>query len=111
MMVFGVCHGSFSFKTDQAGKRLEALTMIDFPGESISKFSNEAQRLINIMKGSCALPYQLGSQIFQKVCTTQSLYFNRSMFTLMDHTLKLEKAHGPHRYLKLLEASDNYYTY
>ena len=91
MMVLGVCHASFSFKMDDAGKSLEVLTLSDFPGENISKFSNEAQRLIKIMKGGYALPYQLGSQILQKFCTIQSLYFNRSMFTLMDHALKLEK--------------------
>lgn len=111
MMVFGVCHASFSFKMYDDGKSLEALTLSDFPGENISKFSNEAQRLIKIMKGGYALPYQLGSQIPQKVCTTQSLYFNRSMFILMDHALKLEKAHGPHQDPKLLETSDDYSTY
>ena len=111
MMVLEVCHASFSFKMDKAGKSLEALTLSDFPGENISKFSNEAQRLIKIMKGGYALPYQLGSQILQKVCNTQSLYFNRTMYNLMDHALKLEKDHGPHRDPKLLEASANYSTY
>ena len=111
MMVLEVCHASFSFKMDEAGKSLEALTLSDFPGENISKFSNEAQRLIKIMKGGYALPYQLGSQILQKVCNTQSLYFNRTMYNLMDHALKLEKDHGPHRDPKLLEASANYSTY
>lgn len=51
MMVLEVCHASFSFKMDDAATKLEALTLVEFPGENISKFANEAQRLIKIMKG------------------------------------------------------------
>ena len=61
MMVLEVCHASFSFKLDDAAKRLEALSLASYPGENISKFSNEAQRLIKVLKGGYALPYQLGS--------------------------------------------------
>jgi len=51
MMVLEVCHASFSFKMDDAATKREALTLAEFPGENISKFANEAQRLIKIMKG------------------------------------------------------------
>ena len=70
MMVLEACHASFSFKMDIAVKSLEDLQLSDFPGENVSKFSNEAQRLIKIMKGGYALPYQLGFQLLQKACTT-----------------------------------------
>ena len=61
MMVLEVCHASFAYKMDEAAKSLENLRLADFPGENISKFSNEAQRLIKIMCGGYSLPYQLGS--------------------------------------------------
>jgi len=63
------------------------------------------------MKGGYALPYQLGSQLIQKVCATQSQYFNRSMFNLLDNALAIEKAHGPHRDPKLLEKDPLYVKY
>merc|ERR1740124_651011 len=97
VMVLDVCHASFAFRMDDAAKSLSALMLETFSGENVSKFTNEAQRLIKIMKGGYALPYQLGSQLIQKVCAIQSQYFNRSMFNLLDNSLALEKAHGPHR--------------
>jgi len=57
MMVLEVCYASFAFKIDDATKSLKTLTLVTFPGENISKFANEAQTLINIMKGGYALPY------------------------------------------------------
>ena len=92
---------------DEAVKKMKSLSLSEFPGENVSKFSNEAQRLLKIMKGGYALPYQLGSEILEKVCTTQSLYFNRSMFNLLDHAFDLEKNHGPHRDPKLLGIIDS----
>jgi len=111
MMVLEVCHASFAFKMDDAAESLTALTVDTFPGENISKFANEAQRLIKIMKGGYALPYQLGSQLIQKVCATQSQYFNRSMFNLLDNVLAMEKSHGTHRDPNLLEKDPVYVKY
>ena len=96
---------------DEASKSLNALSLADFPGETISKFSNEAQRLVKIMKGGYALPYQLGSQLLKKVCNTQSLYFNKTMFNLLNKALALEKKYGPRRDLKLLEFVTDYDKY
>jgi len=111
MMVLDVLHASIAFKMDDAAKRLTELSSATFPDENVSKFSNETQRLIKIMKGGYALPYQLGSQIIQKVCNTQSLYFNRTMYDLLDHALALERGHGPHRDPKLLDKDTNYNKY
>jgi len=68
MMVLDGCHASFAFKMDDAAKSLSTLTLETFDGENVSKFASEAQRLIKIMKGGYTLPYQLGSQLIQKVC-------------------------------------------
>ena len=111
MMVLEVCHASCTFKIDEASKSLDALSLADFPGESISKFLNETQRLIKILKGGYALPYQLGSQIQNKDCSTRSLYFNRSVFNLLDKAMALEKAHGLYRDPKQLESKPGYDKY
>lgn len=58
MMVLELCLVSYSFKIDEAGGCLDALTLNNFPGENISKFSIKAQRLIKIMKRGYTLPYQ-----------------------------------------------------
>ena len=63
MMVLDVCHASFAFKMKDATMSLSALTLEQFAGENVSKFSNEAQRLIQIMKGGYALPYWLIAKI------------------------------------------------
>ena len=111
MMVLNVCHASFAFKLDDASDKLKSMQLIDYPGENVSQFANESQRLIKIMMGSYALPYQLGSQLVRKVCDTQSTYFNRTMFNLLDSVLAMEKSHGPHRDPKLLEKVSGYSKY
>ena len=95
----------------EAAVNLKALKLSTFPGRNISKFVNEAQRLIKIMKDGYALPYQLGSNIVTKMCGTQSLYFNRSMYNVLDRVLAMEKAHRPHRDPKALEKSGDYNEY
>ena len=111
MMTLNVCHASFAFKLDDASDKLNEMKLIDYPGENVSQFANEAQNLIKIMMGSYALPYQLGSQLVHKVCDTQSTYFNRTMFNLLDKVLAMEKAHGPNRDPKLLEKAAGYNKY
>ena len=111
MMVLEVCHALFSCKMDEAAASFQALDLGAYPGENISKFANEAQHLIKIMKDGYALPYQLGSQLVTKVCSTQSLYFNRIMFNVMDHVLAMEKSHGPRRDPKALEKVAEYSKY
>lgn len=111
IMVLDVCHASFSCKMDEDAASLELFEHSAYPGENISKFSNEAQRLIKTMKDGYALPYQLGSKLVAKVCTTQSLYFNRTMYNVIDKVLAIEKAHGPHRDPKALEKAASYKEY
>ena len=111
MMVLEVCHALFSCKMDEAAASFQALDLGAYPGENISKFANEAQHLIKIMKDGYALPYQLGSQLVTKVCSTQSLYFNRTMFNVMDHVLAVEKSYGPHRDPKALKKVAEYSKY
>ena len=111
MMVLDVFHTWFSCKMDDAAASLEALELSTYPRENISTFSNDAQGLINIMKNRYTLPYQLGSKLINKMCNTQSLYFNRVMYSVMDKGLVMEKAHGPHRDPNVLEKAANYKEY
>jgi len=75
---------------DDAATKQDALTLAEFPGENISKFANVAQHLMKIIEGGYTLPYQLGSQFFNKVCGNQILYFNRTLYNLFDNVLKME---------------------
>ena len=111
MMILEVCHASFAFKMDDAAKSLEDLALTAFSKENASKFLNEAQRLIKIIKVEYALPYQLGSKLINDACATQSLYINRTVHNLLDHALVMEKRHGPHRDPKLLENDPEYPKY
>ena len=60
------------------------------------------------MKNGYSLPFQLGSSILKKVCNTQSLYFNWTMFNYLDKVTDMEEAHGPSRNPKLLENDPQY---
>ena len=111
MMSLEVYHASFAFKMDEAAKSLDVLLLADFPGKNISKFLNKTQNLIKILKGGYVLPYQLGSQILNRVCSTQNLYFNCSMFNLLEKAPALENAHGPHCDHKQYETSTDYEKY
>ena len=50
VMVLDVCHASFAFEMDDAAKSLSDITLASFAGENVSKFANEVQRLIKIIK-------------------------------------------------------------
>ena len=63
------------------------------------------------MKDGYELPYQLGSKLITKVCGTQSLYFDQSMYNVLDKALGMEKAHVPHRDPKFLLSSLEYKEY
>ena len=49
MMTLNVCHTSFAFELDDASDKLNEMKLIDYPGENVSQFANEAQRLVKIM--------------------------------------------------------------
>jgi len=51
MMVLDVCHALFAFKMDDVAKSLSEIALASLTGENVSKFTNEAKRLIKIMKG------------------------------------------------------------
>ena len=48
-----------------------------YPGENVTDFTTEAQRLIKIMQGDYALPVNTGSKLIQKVTKASCEYFNR----------------------------------
>jgi hypothetical protein len=111
MMILEVCNASFTFDIDGARTSLTSIKLVDYPGENISDFADESLRLIKILQGGYSLPYQLGSQLLRKVCETQSMYFNRNMYSHYDKALSMERSHGPHKDPKLLETHPLYSEY
>jgi len=80
MMVIDVCHVSFSCKMDEAAVNLESLELSVFPGESITKFANEAQRLIKIIKMD-ALYHTNWYQILSRRCVELRVYISTEVYT------------------------------
>jgi hypothetical protein len=111
MMVLEVCNASFTFDIEGARTSLTSIKLIDYPGENVSDFADESLRLIKVLQGGYSLPYQLGSQLLRKVCETQSMYFNRNMYSHYDKAVAMERAHGPHKDPKLLEQHPSYSEY
>ena len=111
MMVLEVVNASTTHDIDAASKAFDTLSLDTFPGENINKFSTEALRLIHIMRGAYALPYQLGSKLLSKVDNTQSTYFNQQVHDLKKVARSMEIAHGCLRDPKLLESASDYKTH
>ena len=63
------------------------------------------------MEGGYNLSYQLGSKLDRKVSNTQSNYFNRCIFNLLDKLLEIDCKHGSHRDPKLLDNDASYPKY
>jgi hypothetical protein len=77
MMGLETCNASVSYVIDGAIESFCALTLDNYPGESIAEFATEALRLIKIMQGGYALPINTGSQLLIKVSKTSYEEFNR----------------------------------
>ena len=60
MMVLDVCNASADHNIEAATKSFGNLTLKDYPAENIDDFATEALRLIKIVHGGYALPYNLG---------------------------------------------------
>ena len=61
-----------------------------------------------MIKGGYTLPCQIASATVLKVTNTHSIYFDRTMYNLLDCVLFMEKVHGPHKDPKLLECAADY---
>ena len=90
IMALKTCNASVAHDVEGAQKNLETLTLDSYPGENITDFTSEAQRLIKIMQGDYALPINTGSKLIQKVTKTSCEYFNQKMYTLLDKVRTLE---------------------
>jgi len=90
MMALDTCNASTSHDIAGAKKKLEELVLTSYPGEDISLFAHEAQRLVNIMNSDYALPVNTGSQILGKVSKTSNHFFNMKMFALREKASDFE---------------------
>ena len=95
MMIYDVVNASTSLDIATATTAFKALALNSYPGENISAFADEALRLIHIMDCGYALPYQLGSELLDKVHETQSTYFNMQVQLMLHEARTMENSIGP----------------
>ena len=110
LMALDTCNASALHDVAGAKKTLEDLSLDSYPGENVSDFLNEAQRLIKIMLGDYALPVCTGSDMLDKLTKTSSEYFNRKIHGLLDLVMTME-----HKYKlsdpKTLISDPDYHLY
>ena len=110
LMGLDTCNASALHDVAGAKKNLEELSLDSYPGENVSDFLNEAQRLIKIMLGDYALPVCTGSDMLDKLTKTSSEYFNRKIHGLLDLVMTME-----HKYKlsdpKTLISDPDYHLY
>lgn len=70
MMALDTCNASVFHGIEGAKKKLEALDRNSYPGENVTDFTSDAQRLIKIMQGVYALPVKTGSNLINKLTAT-----------------------------------------
>ena len=90
-MALDTCNASALHDVAGARKTFEDLSLDTYPGENVSDFLNEAQRLIKIMLGDYALPVCTGSDLLDKLTKTSSEYFNRKIHSLLDLVMTMEQ--------------------
>ena len=66
------------------------MTLDEYPKEIITELSTKTLQLIHILAGSYILPINLRTKLIKKTKQTSSEFFNRKMFTLLDHARTLE---------------------
>ena len=108
MMVLDICNASADHDIEAATKSFGKLTLADYPAENIEDFATEALRLIKIMQGGYALPYNLGSDLLNKVSTTACPYFNRKVFYFLDSVTVMEDKVGASRDPQLMTKDPDY---
>ena len=90
MMALETCNASVFHDIEGAKKKLEALNLNSYPGENVTEFASEAQRLIKIIQAAYSMPLNLGSSLINKVTNTSSEFFNRKMWALLDTVMTAE---------------------
>ena len=90
LMALETCNASVSHDIDGAAQAFANLSLDNYPGENVADLSNEALRLIRIMKGGYALPVNTGSRLLQKVACTSCEEFNCKVYNLLDSVKQME---------------------
>jgi hypothetical protein len=90
LMALETCNASVSHDIDGAAQAFVNLTLDSYAGENVADMSNEALRLICIMKGGYALPVNTGSRLLQKVARTSCEEFNCKVYNLLDTVKQME---------------------
>ena len=94
MFVLDACHASVSLDISSAATSLEEMVLSSFPGQNINDFATEALRHIKMMQHGWSIPFNTGSKLIFKTTKTDSEYFNRQMFALLDRVKEMERTCG-----------------
>ena len=111
MMIYEVVNASTSLDIAQATSTFEMLSLDKYPPENVSTFLDESLRLIHIMDCAYALPYQLGSQLLEKLDSTSSNYFNMQVQQMLFEARTMEESVGPVADPKSLTLHKSYSEY
>jgi hypothetical protein len=90
IMALETCNASVFHDIEGAKKKLEALDLSSYPGENVTEFASDAQKLIKVMQAGYSMPLNVGSSIVGKMTGTSSEFFNRKMWALLDQVLTAE---------------------
>jgi hypothetical protein len=93
MMALEACNALVAHDVEGARQKLEAMTLDTYPGENVTDFAADAQKLVKIMQGNYAMPIHTGSNILKKLTKTSSEFFNRKIFALLDTVKTMEHAY------------------
>jgi hypothetical protein len=90
MMALATSNASVFHDVEGAKRKLEALDLASYPGENVTDFTSEAQRLNKVMQDAYAIPVNTGFNLVAKLTGTSSEFFNRKMWALLIATLTVE---------------------
>jgi hypothetical protein len=91
MTALEACNASAAHDVEGARQKLKAMSLDSYPGENITDFAADAQKLIKIMQGDYAMPIHTGSHLLKKLTKTSSEFFNRKIYSLLDNVKTMEQ--------------------
>ena len=89
-MALKSCNAAVSHDIDGAAQAFANLSLDNCSGGNVADMSNEALRLIRIMKGGYALAVNPGSRLLQKVARMSCEEFNRKVYIRLDSVKQME---------------------
>ena len=90
-MILDACNSSASLDIEGVEQSFNSLSLSDFPDDNISELATYALKFIKVTENRYAFPVDIGSWLIKKVTSSTLTYFNRTMFSALDHVLEMER--------------------